>query len=385
MACFSINTRMFFGREFAQEVHKFLQDLEVLQVAFIIDKSIGELDCCLGLISAYENNGFVIKNIMKLEVLSEPSYDILDNITEHFRGVEIDAIIGIGGGSILDITKGVGILINNPGKAVEYKGMNKVKKAGVPVLCYPSTAGTGAEVTHTASFIDLETKTKLGINGQYVSPLCGVLVPELTYSCPTNVTVGSGLDAMLHSIEAVSARTSNPITAMLGSHAFSLLYANFIRVISEPDNYEAREGMLLGSYYAGVAMMNAGGGPASGISYPLGVHYDVPHGIAGGIFLPHVIEYNISKGYRGYIEVYDQLIDSDKFMSDEEKSFDFVKKLKKLYGEIGAPEKLREHGWKNIDEGLLAKLTMEQRKANLDLNPVDFGQKEVEWLIQQVV
>ena len=385
MACFAINTRVYFGKKQLDGLQKYLESIGAKKLFFIVDKNVADLSAATELVSFFNDRGCHIQRAEGFEVISEPSYDLLDEFTEKQRSRDIDAIMAVGGGSIMDLAKGVGILLKNPGKALDYRGMDRVKIKGVPVVCFPTTAGTGTEVTHTASFIDAKSKTKLGINGKNVSPQCCVLMPELTFSCPESVTLSSGLDAMLHAVEAVSSRNANQMTVMLGSKAFAILYANFREVIAHPDNYDAREEMLLGSYYAGIVMMNAGGGPASGISYPLGVHYKVPHGLAGGIFLPHVFEYNVSKGYKGYIVVYNNLPDADLTLSDNEKSLDFVKKFKNLYKDIGAPETLKSYGWNNINVDSLTELTMKQRKENLDLNPVSFGKAEVRDLISKIV
>jgi alcohol dehydrogenase class IV len=385
MSSFSINTKIFFGKNSTDDINKYLDSLGIKKLQLIIDKSLKNSEILNLLIGQYKQYGKMVINPAYIDATKEPTYDYLDSLVDMFRDGNFEVIIGIGGGTILDIAKGIGILLKNPGKAIGYRGMDLVTNKGIPVICYPSTAGTGSEVTHTASFIDTESQTKLGINGRYVAPLCGVLYPELTFSCPDRVTIGAGLDAMLHAIEAVSARTATPLTSMLGSKAFSILYSNFRKVISEPNNYNAREGMLLGSYYAGIAMMNAGGGPASGISYPLGVHYGVPHGIAGGIFLPHVFEYNVNNEYLGYAEVYDQLPDAEHNLDMKEKSINFLKKVDLLYSDICVPKKLSDWGWHDIDSDILTNLTIEQRKANLDLNPVAFGRLQTYELINKVV
>lgn len=385
MSSFSINTKIFFGKNSTNEVFSFLSSINLNKLAFVIDSNLREVVAFNNLIEEFESIGKGIYRVEYIDANEEPTYDYLDQVAEKFRDEVPDVLLGVGGGTILDLTKGIGILLKNPGKAIEYRGMDLVKKIGVPVVCYPSTAGTGSEVTHTASFIDAKSKTKLGINGRNVAPICGVIYPELTFTCPKKVTMGSGLDAMLHAIEAVSARTATPLTSMLGSKAFSILYSNFRKVISEPNNYNAREGMLLGSYYAGIAMMNAGGGPASGISYPLGVHYGVPHGIAGGIFLPHVFDYNVNNEYLGYAEVYDQLPDAEHNLDIKEKSIDFLKKVDLLYSDICVPKKLSDWGWHDIDSDILTNLTIEQRKANLDLNPVAFGRLQTYELINKIV
>jgi len=198
--------------------------------------------------------------VRPVQVPEEPTYGQVDGIAAELRGTPVDAIVAIGGGSVMDIGKAVGILMKNPGRALDYRGMNRVPSPGVPVICYPTTAGTGSEVTHTASLIDEGSRVKLGINGRHVSPRMAVLVPELLFTCPGSVTISAGLDAMVHALEAVTSRNANRITAMLGAAAFALQFANFPVALGEPGNREARENMLLGAYYAGMAMLNAGGG-----------------------------------------------------------------------------------------------------------------------------
>ena len=385
MSSFSINTRIFFGEDATSDVISYLDSLALKKIQFIVDAGLKDTDALRTLIGQYSHYDKEAVMPAYITASTEPTYNYLDSLVNDFRGGDFDVIIGIGGGTILDIAKGVGILLKNQGKAIDYRGMDQVTNRGVPIICCPSTAGTGSEVTHTASFIDTASQTKLGINGRYVGPLCGVLYPELTFSCPHRVTIGSGLDAMVHAVEAVTARTATSVSSMFGCQAFSLLATSLPAVLSEPCSYTARERMLLGSYYAGIAMMNAGGGPASGISYPLGVHYGVPHGIAGGIFLPHVFAYNISMGYSGYASIYDWLPDAVRDLSIREKSAEFLKKFQLLCENVGAPRKLSDWGWNNIDSDMLIQLTMEQRKANLDLNPVTFGKGETAALIHKVV
>ncbi len=385
MAIFSISTKIFFGKLALNEGIEFIKKTGVNNVAIFTDSKLSNLNVFLELTSQFRSNGIRIETIRSYVAGHEPYYDELDNITNEMRNNKMDAIVAIGGGTILDIAKGIGILLKNPGKGIDYRGFNKVLNPGVPVICIPSTAGTGSETTHTASFIDRESKTKLGINGQYVTPLLGLLLPEMTFSCPTTVTVYSGLDAMLHAMEAVTAKNATPITTLLGAKAFAILYANIKKSVFEPDNYEAREGMLMGSYIAALAMMNAGGGPASGISYPVGVHFGVPHGLAGGIFIPYVVKHNIAKGYVGYDTMYCSLYDADISLGRDEMCLDFINKIEKLYLDIQVPVTLNSYGLYEKDISWLTKLTVEQRMSNFDLNPVQFGKDDVADMLEKIV
>lgn len=385
MSEFSLKTKVFFDKDANAGIFDSLKSLDLRRIAFIVDENLKNLDIFNNLVLDYKKERFDIVTLQEFRASGEPTYDELDIFFERFRDIKLDALIAVGGGTVLDIAKGVCILIKNPGKAIEFRGKDKVRNPSLPLVCYPTTAGTGSEVTHTASLIDSGSKIKLGINGKNVSALFAVLIPELTFSCSAKVTISSGLDAMVHAIEAVTAKNSNQVTIMLGNHAFSLLYNNFKNVILEPCNYPARQAMLLGSYYAGVAMMHAGGGPASGLSYPLGVHFDVPHGLAGGIFLRHIFEYNVSKGYLGYSDTYKYLAGADLSLNDKEKSLDFVAKFKRFYNEIGAPERLNDYGLDKTSVEFLTNLTMEQREANLKLNPISFGKEETIAILHKII
>lgn len=385
MAQFSVNTRVFFGKTGSKEAVDELINKGIENIVFFVDSHLSETGPFLDLIALYRESALRIRDVKQLAIAAEPTYALVDDVAETMRGTDADAIVAVGGGSLMDIAKSVAILLKNPGKALDYRGMDRVTTPGIPVICYPTTAGTGSEVTHTASLIDASSKKKLGINGKNVTPFMAVLIPELTFSCPRGVTIASGLDAMIHAIEAVSAKNASKITKMLGTKAFTLLYANFMSVLSEPENYEARENMLLGSYYAGIAMLNAGGGPASGISYPLGTYFGVPHGIAGGVFLPHVVSYNVKKGYTGYQDIYDNLPDADLSLGDDEKSLDFTKRIASFYESIGAPGDLSRYNVKSADIPFIAGLTLEQRMDNLKLNPVAIEEEGVVELLHKVI
>ena len=208
MAMFEINTKVYWGSDATTQAIGAVKELGIGKVLFIVDAAIVEAPGVQQLLDLWRKGGFGV-DLVTADCAKEPSYQWLDEFTDSVRNCRADLIVAVGGGSAMDLAKGIGVLLGNPGKGLDYRGMHKVENPGVPVVCYPSTAGTGSEVTHTASFIDLESMTKLGINGRYVAPLFGVLMPELVFSCPRSVALSSGLDAMVHALEAVSAKTAN--------------------------------------------------------------------------------------------------------------------------------------------------------------------------------
>jgi alcohol dehydrogenase len=285
----------------------------------------------------------------------------------------------------MDLAKGIAILLTNPGRGIDYRGMDLVQKPGVPVILFPTTAGTGSEVTKTASFVDFKEKKKLGINGRYIAAWAGVLDPVLTLSCPAVPTISAGLDALVHCVESFTALTSSLLAREIAKTAFPYIFNNLWSVLKKPQNIGAREKVLLGSHLAGMAMWNAaGGGPASGISYPVGVVHGVPHGFAGGILLPYVIRYNIEQGYRGYEPLYN-LIDGGDSEPPQGRSPAFAHAVAALYERLGVPKDFTRWGVRADAVSALVEDTLTNRKANLTHNPVPFGRAQVEALVRTVV
>lgn len=383
----SLETNAFFGVGASRRLPALLSAKGFARPSVIVDAGVAALPTTEGLLADWKAQGMSVVAVYRARSAQEPDYAYLDEAAETFRAVETDVIIGIGGGSALDLAKGVALLLRNPGPGIHYRGMDRVSHPGVPVALLPTTAGSGSEVTATASFIDLNSRTKLGINGRHVGCLFSVLDPELLASCPRSVTIGSGLDALVHAIEAVTAMAAHTVSILFGAEAVRLLFAGLPKAVREPGNLEARADTLLGSHYAGMAMRNVGGGPASGISYPLGAHHAVPHGFAGGLLLPHVVAFNVERGCgSGYAALYERLDGTASLPEahEWEKARAFRDALRDLYRTIGAPATLARWGVGRGAVERLADLTMAERKANLEANPVPVDRDAVIALLRAV-
>jgi alcohol dehydrogenase len=372
---FKLSTKTFYGFGYSRKLGTFLQERNLKDVVVMVHEGV------------YENSDYFkeINSILeshtsslKIEVLrgsEEPDYDYLDEVANRIRSFDkFDAIVGIGGGSCLDIVKAVAVLLTNPGNGIEYRGFDKVQVPGIPVIAIPTTAGTGSEVTINAVFTNKQEQKKLGINGNFLNATYAILDAEWTLSCPFSVALSSGLDAMVHSMESFMCQKANPLTRMYSKEGFRLVYSALPCLVNDPQNKEMRQQLLLGSYIGVIGLFNSGSGIAGALSYPLGVHYKMPHGLAGGMFILDVIEFNIKKGYFDYSEIYD-LIESGAGLSDKEKCWRFLEKLKGLYSELGVEQYLTPWGITkdNIDE--VGKL-MHPMQAAFDQNPVFCSAKE---------
>jgi alcohol dehydrogenase len=388
MQRFMLDSNVFFGRDCALGLPKTLQDRGLMHAGIVVDENLSTADRYGQLRDDLKAAGISIVREYPSRSTQEPTYEYLDVVADQFRHDAMDVVLGVGGGSTLDLAKGVAILRNNPGKGIEYRGMDKVQKPGVPVILIPSTAGTGSEATKTASFEDSDSKLKLGINGQYVGCLFAYLDPSFVVSCPLKPTISAALDVLVHAFEAVTCKTANAISTVLGREASRIMFESLPRVVTNLNDLQAREETLLGSHFAGLAMWNAGGGPASGISYPLGVYHHVPHGFAGGFLLPHVVAYNVESGYyEGYAGIYDsfRLNHDDAALTTEQKAQRLVTLMFELYESLGLPVKFNQFGVSRNDIAEVTRLTLEQRLPNLELNPVPFGEKETIDLLEKVI
>ncbi|WP_094229120.1 iron-containing alcohol dehydrogenase [Methanolobus psychrotolerans] len=382
---FSCHTDIMFGQNASLSLSSKVKEMDLRHIGMIVDEGVALNTHVQKIITSFESDGSFQTNIFRSRAGSEPDYDYLDEVTAFFHDSVIDCIIGIGGGSACDLAKGVGIMLRNPGKGIDYRGFDKVNIPGVPVILIPTTAGTGTEATRTAVFTDKKEVRKLGINGKNVGSLLAVLDPMVLLDAPRIIKSGSALDALVHAIEAFACKNSNTLSKAIGKEAFGLLFNNLVKAIDDKGDIIAHENLFMGSHLAGIAMYNVGGGPASGISYPLGSHFKVPHGIAGGIFLPHVIRFNVEHGFLDYAELYDLIDGHKEGLTPEEKSLRFADKFQEFYCDTSAPLNLTGYGVSTKDIELLVSLTMQQRLENLKLNPVNFGENDVRYLLSKVI
>ena len=223
----------------------------------------------------------------------EPGLKLADEGAEIAKKMGADCVVGVGGGSAMDVAKAISILVTNGGKAQDYLGLGKIKKPGLAKIMVPTTAGTGAEVTFTAVFINEKTGSKGGMNGDPLYPDAALLDPALTLTLPPVVTAAPGIDALTHALEAYVSTQSHAVSDMYAREAMELISANLGQAYANGDNIEARSAMLLGSLLAGKALATAGVGLVHAMAYPLGGMFGIPHGLANAVLLPYVVDYNI--------------------------------------------------------------------------------------------
>ncbi len=227
------------------------------------------------------------------ELRAEPAPEEADEAAALARQSGCQVVVGLGGGSAMDVAKAAAALAGNDGRAVDYIGVELLPKAGLPKIMVPTTAGTGSEATWTSVFTMRQEKRKGGINSPHLYPETVILDPDLTMNLPAEVTAYTGLDALTHAVEAFVAKRSNIVSNMYALTAIELIGQCLVRAVKNgADDTEAREGMLLGAHLAGRALAGAGVGACHGLAYPLGAFYGVGHGTANAVLLAHIMEFN---------------------------------------------------------------------------------------------
>jgi len=203
-----------------------------------------------------------------------------------------EVLIGLGGGSSMDCCKAINFVFSNGGEIKDYWGVGKALRAMLPMIAVPTTAGTGSETQSFALISDAKTHVKMACGDKKASCRIALLDPELTVTQPSRVTALTGIDALSHALETFVTSRRNPVSLAFSREAWRLLAGNFARVLENPHDLDARGSMLLGASFAGLAIENSMLGAAHALANPLTANFDVPHGQAVGVMLPHVIRFN---------------------------------------------------------------------------------------------
>ncbi|MDB5321873.1 MAG: iron-containing alcohol dehydrogenase [Phycisphaerales bacterium] len=230
--------------------------------------------------------------------------------TEHVaRGLaiakkfEVNFIIGLGGGSSMDCAKGINFLLTNGGKIEDYWGVNKAALPMLPLIAIPTTAGTGSEAQSAALITDPETHNKMACWDEKAAARIAILDPDLTATVPHAVAAATGIDAISHAVETAGCVKRNDVSRAFSREAWALLSSAFVRALEDPADAAAREKMLLGAHLAGCAIENSMLGAAHACANPLTARYNIVHGHAVGVMLPHVVRFNSQNGHHPYADL----------------------------------------------------------------------------------
>jgi len=301
------------------------------------------------------------------EIEQSSSIKAVDKGADIVRAKGYDTIVAIGGGSALDSGKAVGVVASGGGACRDYAGSNKVKVPPVPVIAMPTTAGTSADLTDVAVIADREKHARLGLRSPLIVPAMAVVDPLLTASMPAHVTASTGMDALSHAIESYTNTVSGELTDSLSLQAIKLIGDNLRSAAANGDNIEARERMTMACVLIGMTYRNTRLGVLHAITGPFCGYYDIPHGVANAILLPHVMRFNALGNLEKFVRITEALGVQKKGMSRRDAAFRSADLVQEFLGDLGLPESFRDM---KLDTSLLPRIASEALKSgNISVNP----------------
>jgi alcohol dehydrogenase class IV len=311
------------------------------------------------------------------DVVPEPPLEKGEKLVSFTRKGQFDLVIGLGGGSAMDLAKLAAVLAVHEGNVADYlnlTGSKQLEKKGMPKILIPTTSGTGSEVTNI-SVLSLET-TKDVISNDYLLADVAIVDPELTVSVPPRVTAATGVDALTHAVEAYISVNASPTSDALALQAIRVIGRSLRKAVRNGEDKEARIDMSQGSYLAGLAFFNAGTAGVHALAYPLGGQFHISHGESNAVLLPYVMGYIRKSCTKRMADILNALGGNSSFLSEEEASYKCVEELERLVKDAGIPQTLAGF---DIPESALESLTQDgvKQKRLLARSPLPLLEEDI--------
>jgi alcohol dehydrogenase len=360
-------TTVLYGEGKLVELGRLLRSFHASKTLLVTDRGIvraGIAEKCIDAIRSEK-----IRLTLFDEVEPNPSTDSVAKGLARAKEEAVDTLVALGGGSVIDAAKGINVLLANGGEVVDYRGLDKVKRKGLPLIAIPTTAGSGSEMTSYMLISDSKTHQKIVCSDPNIIPDIALLDPRLTLSLPMNVTIETGVDSLSNGIESYVSRVSNPYSEHLALGVTEIIAENILKVYRQPLDLEARGRMLIASNMGGLAVHLSSIGAAHSMANPLTHYFHITHGIAVAMVLPYVMLFNATILPQKYKEIALALGVSSEAGEDEGAvGRKGVLKLRHLLDQLSLPSNLAEMGVKEDLIPTMAGEALEQ--VSLDYNPI---------------
>jgi alcohol dehydrogenase class IV len=289
---FHAPTRITFGADTASSAGEFVKELGGTRTLIVTDANLMKAGLLDKILSSFKDDGH-FEPVIFSDVPADSDVPCVKQAAQLAIESRCDSLLAVGGGSVIDTAKVVNICLTYGGDLLDYQGLNNLPSRLHPLLCIPTTAGTGSEVSLVAMIKDHAEGKKLLFGSRLLAPDSAILDPALLLSLPPRLTAGTGLDALTHCLEALAAvSTSSSLTDSLSIEAMKMIFANLERATTDGANLEARSNMLVASTMAGLAFTNAGVGIVHAMAHATGGRYGTHHGITNAVFLPYGLDFN---------------------------------------------------------------------------------------------
>ncbi len=327
------------------------------KVLLVTDQRMAQTSDCIDLINKMESSGIEV-NVFDGTLPDIPRSNVMEAYSK-FKNSKIDAIVGLGGGSCLDLAKVISIVLAHQQDVNKFYGENLVPGPGVPVITIPTTGGTGAEVTCISVVYDEDLKMKVGVASFYLEPYAAIVDPELTISCPPGLTAATGADALTHLVEAFTGRYKKPTNEEIDRHLYvgknqftdifarqglKLLNTSLEKIAQHPTDLAGRSDTMMAAYLAGLAINTAGTAAAHAIQSPIGGLTHTAHGFGVGALLPYVMRFNLPTRVNEIAEIGEVLQVAEKEEPSLEKAKKAITRIEEILINLKAPIDLKELG-----------------------------------------
>lgn len=351
---FVLNEVSYFGPGAREVLPQEINRLGLTKAFVATDKDLIKFGVADKVLSVLQKAG--IPYVVFSEIKPNPTVSNVKAGVKAFAESGADFILAIGGGSSIDTSKAIGIITNNPefSDVVSLEGVAPTKKKSVPIIALPTTAGTAAEVTINYVITDEQNEKKMVCVDPNDIPAIAIVDAELMYTLPKSLTASTGLDALTHAIEGLITKGAWEMSDMFEIKAIEMIVRYLETAVFEPTNAEARNGMAVAQYIAGMAFSNVGLGVVHGMAHPLGAIFDIPHGVANALLLPVIMEYNAPAALDKYVQIAKAMNVYKDGMTKEEAAKAAVDSVKALSIKVGIPQHLSELGIKESDLDKLA-------------------------------
>lgn len=356
---FILNELSYFGAGARKELPGVVERLGFKKALVVTDKGLVKFGVCKMVTDVMDAAGIPYE--IYDEVVPNPTVTNVKNGVKALAEAQADFLVAIGGGSSMDTAKGIGIVTNNPefSDVVSLEGVAPTKKKTVPIIAFPTTAGTAAETTINYVIIDEEKHKKMVCVDPNDIPCCSIIDAELMYSLPKGTTAATGLDALTHAIEGYITKAAWELSDMFEIEAIRLINKYLRLAVFDPENPKGREGMALAQYVAGMAFSNVGLGVVHGMAHPMGSLHNIPHGVANALLLPTIMEFNAPVCREKYVEIAKAMGAYKEGMTQIEAAQAACDAVRALAVEVGIPQHLSEIGIYEKDIDALADQAIE--------------------------
>lgn len=351
---FILNEVSYFGAGARKELPAVVDRMGFKKALVVTDKGLVKFGVCKMVTDVMDAAGIAYE--IYDEVVPNPTVTNVKNGVKAFADAQADFLVAIGGGSSMDTAKGIGIVTNNPefSDVVSLEGVAPTKKKTVPIIAFPTTAGTAAETTINYVIIDEEKHKKMVCVDPNDIPCCSIIDAELMYSLPKATTAATGLDALTHAIEGYITKAAWELSDMFEIEAIRMINKYLRLAVFDPENPKGREGMALAQYVAGMAFSNVGLGVVHGMAHPMGSLHNIPHGVANALLLPTIMEFNAPVCREKYVEIAKAMGAYKEGMTQIEAAQAACDAVRALAVEVGIPQHLSEIGIYEKDIDALA-------------------------------